>query len=87
MDEKTLFMTFWKKEAKATRKVLERIPEGATYRPDPKSRPAREIAWQIVYEEIQLADGLVKDQSSGRIRRRPRRCAKCSRPTTGTIQS
>jgi uncharacterized damage-inducible protein DinB len=60
MDEKTLFMTFWKKEARATRKVLERIPEGATYRPDPKSRPAREIAWQIVNEEIQLADGLTK---------------------------
>jgi hypothetical protein len=25
-----------------------RIPEGSDYRPDPKSRTAQEIAWQIV---------------------------------------
>lgn len=59
MDEKTLFLNFWKKEAVATRKVLSRIPEG-DYRPDPKSRTAREIAWLIVSEEIALADGLEK---------------------------
>jgi uncharacterized damage-inducible protein DinB len=38
--------------------VLSRIPEGATYRPDPKSRTAREIAWLMVREEIVLARGL-----------------------------
>lgn len=60
MDERSLLLKFWKDEAKATRAVISRIPEGATYRPDPKSRPAREIAWQIVREEIVLIDGLEK---------------------------
>src|SRR5690349_16588081 len=60
MDQKALFLKFWEKEATATRKVLSRIPEGSTYRPDPKSRTAREIAWLIVAEEIVLVDGLEK---------------------------
>ena len=58
MDEKALFVKFWKKEADTTRKVISRIPEGTDYRPDPKSRTAREIAWLIVHEEISLAAGL-----------------------------
>jgi len=60
MDQKALFLKFWEKDAPATRKVLSRIPEGSDYRPDPKSRTAREIAWLIVREEIALADGLDK---------------------------
>jgi uncharacterized damage-inducible protein DinB len=60
MDQKKLFMKYWEKEAPATRKVLGRIPSGSTYRPDPKSRTAREIAWLIVQEEIALAAGLEK---------------------------
>ena len=60
MDEKALFLKYWDKEAVATRKVLSRIPEGSAYRPDPKSRTAREIAWLIVREEIALGDGLEK---------------------------
>jgi uncharacterized damage-inducible protein DinB len=60
MDEKTLLLKFWEKEAAATRKVLSRIPEKSDYRPDPKSRTAREIAWVIVREEILLIDGLEK---------------------------
>jgi uncharacterized damage-inducible protein DinB len=60
MDQKAHFMKYWKKEADATRKVLSRIPEGSSYRPDPKSRTAREIAWLIVREEIVLGDGLEK---------------------------
>jgi uncharacterized damage-inducible protein DinB len=60
MDEKALFMKFWMQEAPATRAVIERIPEGSDYRPDPKSRTARDIAWLIVYEQIALADGLEK---------------------------
>ena len=60
MDDKNLFLQFWEKEAAATRKVISRIPEGSTYRPDPKSRTAREIAWLIVREENVLADGLEK---------------------------
>jgi uncharacterized damage-inducible protein DinB len=60
MDQKALFLQFWEKEAAATRAVISRIPEGSEYRPDPKSRPAREIAWQIVREEIVLGEGLPK---------------------------
>ena len=60
MDEKALFLKFCEKEAPATRKVISRIPEGSSYRPDPKSRTAREIAWLIVREEAVLADGLEK---------------------------
>jgi uncharacterized damage-inducible protein DinB len=63
MDEKALFLKFWKNEAAATRKVLSRIPQQAPeYRPDPKSRPAREIAWLIVREEMVLGDGLEKGE-------------------------
>ena len=58
MDEKALFLKFWNSEAPTTRKVLSRIPEGSTYRPDPKSRPASEIAWTIVCEETVLVQGL-----------------------------
>jgi uncharacterized damage-inducible protein DinB len=60
MDEKALFLKFWEKEAAATRKVISRITEGSEYRPDPKSRTAREIAWLIVREEIALCEGLKK---------------------------
>src|SRR4026207_1497444 len=58
MDEKTLFTKFWTNESMATRKVLTRIPEGSDYRPDPKSRTAQDIAWQIVCEEKMLIDAL-----------------------------
>jgi len=58
MDQSTLFLQFWEKEAPAMRNVLARIPEGATYRPDPKSRLAREIAWLIVREQVELVEGL-----------------------------
>jgi len=61
MDEKTLFLGFWEKEAPATRKVISRIPQGKSdYRADPKARTAREIAWLLVQEEILLCKGLEK---------------------------
>ncbi len=60
MDEKSLFTEFWTKESKTTSKVLSRIPEGSDYRPDPKSRTARDIAWQIVNEELMIIDALEK---------------------------
>jgi uncharacterized damage-inducible protein DinB len=40
--------------------VLSRIPDGSNYRPDPRSRTAREIAWQIVNEEKMIIDALEK---------------------------
>ena len=58
MEEKDLLAKFWPKEGQTTRSVFTRIPEGSKYSPDPKSRPAREIAWQIVHEERSLIDGL-----------------------------
>ncbi len=58
MDEKTLFTKFWTKEAKTTRNVLARIPDGSGYKPDPKSKTAQEIAWQIVCEEKMIIEAL-----------------------------
>ena len=56
MDEKALFTKFWADEARTTKKVLSRIPEHSTYKPDPKSRTAQEIAWQIYLEESMIMD-------------------------------
>jgi uncharacterized damage-inducible protein DinB len=58
MDEKSLFTRFWTDESKTTRNVFARIPEGSQYRPDPKSRTAQEIAWQIVCEETMIIEAL-----------------------------
>ena len=58
MDERALFTTFWENESKTTRKVIARIPEGSDYRPDPKSRTASQIAWQIACEEKMIIEAL-----------------------------
>jgi len=58
MDEKALFTQFWTTEATTTRNVLARIPEGSDYRPDPRSRTAHEIAWQILCEEKMIIEAL-----------------------------
>lgn len=58
MSDKPLFTKFWNDESATTSKVLSRIPDGSDYRPDPKSRTAQEIAWQIVCEERMLIDAL-----------------------------
>jgi uncharacterized damage-inducible protein DinB len=58
MDEQALFTKLWTDEIETTRKVLARIPEGSDYRPDPKSRTAQEIAWQIVCEEKMIIEAL-----------------------------
>ena len=60
MDPKAFFVSHWEKEATATRKIITRIPEGSDYRPDPKARTAREIAWLMVREEESLVEGLEK---------------------------
>jgi hypothetical protein len=61
VDEKSLFTEFWTNESKTTRNVLGRIPDGSDYRPDPKSRTAQEIAWQI----LPPADGSTVPQIYG----------------------
>ena len=58
MNERSLFTKFWVKESTTTRTVLSRIPEGSNYRPDPKSRTAQEIAWQIICEERMIIEAL-----------------------------
>ena len=58
MDEKSLFTKFWTQETRTTRTVLARIPDGSDYRPDPRSRTAQEIAWQIVCEEKMLIEAV-----------------------------
>ena len=58
MNDKALFIKFWQDESATTNKVLSRIPDGSTYRPDAKSRTAQEIAWQIVCEEKMIIDAL-----------------------------
>lgn len=58
MNEKALFTSFWKNESASTRRVFERIPDGSDYRPDPKSRTAQEIAWQIIGEETMIMDAM-----------------------------
>ena len=58
MNEQSLFTKFWLDESKTTRTVISRIPEGSDYRPDPRSRTAQEIAWQIVCEEKMIIDAL-----------------------------
>jgi uncharacterized damage-inducible protein DinB len=58
MDEKALFTKFWTDEAKTTARVISRIPDGSDYRPDPRSRTAKEIAWQIYCEEQMIIDAL-----------------------------
>jgi uncharacterized damage-inducible protein DinB len=52
-----VFLSCWEKELPAMRNVISRIPEGSDYRPDPKSRTAREIAWLIVREQQALVEG------------------------------
>ena len=58
MNEKSLFTKFWTKEAATTRNVFSRIPENSDYRPDPKSRTAQQIAWQIFCEEKMIIEAL-----------------------------
>lgn len=58
MTEKDLFAKFWTDETATTAKVFGRIPEGSDYKPDPKSRTAQEIAWQVVCEEKMLIEAL-----------------------------
>ena len=58
MDERALFTKFWEQEAKTTSKVIARIPDGSDYRPDPKSRTAKDIAWQIACEEKIIIEAL-----------------------------
>src|SRR5258705_11715122 len=58
MDERVRFIKFWEHETTTTSKVIARIPEGSDYRPDPKSRTAKDIAWQIACEEKMIIEAI-----------------------------
>jgi len=48
-------------EFSTTKRVLAAVPdERSDYRPDPKYRTARELAWHIVDSEIQFFDGIAR---------------------------
>jgi uncharacterized damage-inducible protein DinB len=58
VNEQALFVRFWEHESATTAKVFARIPDGSDYRPDPRSRTAQQIAWQIVCEERMILSAL-----------------------------
>jgi uncharacterized damage-inducible protein DinB len=82
VDDRSLFTEFWTKEAQTTRKVLERIPEGSDYKPDPKSRTAQQIAWQIVCEEKMIIDAL----ESGKVEWAPPAMPKAMKDVVATYE-
>lgn len=54
-------------EFAATKRVLAAIPEkqGDDYRPDPKSKTARELAWHIVCTEIMFFNDIARGSFDG----------------------
>jgi len=46
-------------ETLATKKVLAAVPDsGHDYRPDPKARTAKELAWHLAAEDVKFLDGI-----------------------------
>jgi uncharacterized damage-inducible protein DinB len=63
VEHKDFYISCWEREALATGKVIGRIPEEhSDYRPDPKARTAREIAWLMVREEAVLVESMEKGE-------------------------
>ncbi len=53
-------------ESAATKKVLAAIPEERSdYRPDPKARTARELAWHIISSELHFLDSITEGRQVG----------------------
>ena len=47
------------REAECTKKVMAAVPDASSdYRPDPKARTAKELAWHIANSDIQFLDGI-----------------------------
>jgi uncharacterized damage-inducible protein DinB len=46
-------------ETQTTKKVLAAVPDsGHDYRPDPKARSAKELAWHLAAEDVKFLDGI-----------------------------
>ena len=49
----------FKMEAEITKKVIAAVPDAKSdYRPDPKARTAKELAWHLANSDIQFLDGI-----------------------------
>ena len=47
------------REAECTKRVISAVPdEKSDYRPDPKARTAKELAWHLANSDIQFLDGI-----------------------------
>jgi uncharacterized damage-inducible protein DinB len=72
VDEQALYTGFWITESKTTQKVLSRIPESSVYKPDPASRTASDIAWQIVCEEKWIIEALENGGAEWKMAEKPK---------------
>ncbi|MGP0020353.1 MAG: DinB family protein [Candidatus Sulfotelmatobacter sp.] len=56
---RALMLDGFKREAEVTRKVIAAIPDAKSdYKPDPKARTAKELAWHLANSDIQFLDGI-----------------------------
>jgi len=47
------------REAEITKKVIAAVPDAASsYKPDPKARTAKELAWHLANSDVQFLDGI-----------------------------
>jgi uncharacterized damage-inducible protein DinB len=61
----TVFTDTMKSETEATKKVIRAIPEDKkSYKPDPKSMTAHQLAWHLASTEVWFIDGVVAGQFS-----------------------
>lgn len=60
-----VFTDTMKSETEATKKVIRAIPEdGKSYKPDPKSKTAHELAWHIASTEVWFLSGVIDGKFS-----------------------
>jgi uncharacterized damage-inducible protein DinB len=58
-----VFVGTIEQETEATKKVMRAVPEDKkTYKPDPKSMSAHELAWHIASSEVWFLDGVLAGQ-------------------------
>jgi uncharacterized damage-inducible protein DinB len=56
---RTLMLDGFKRETEITKKVIAAVPDAKSdYRPDPKARTAKELAWHLANSDIQFLDGI-----------------------------
>jgi uncharacterized damage-inducible protein DinB len=60
-----VFVDTMKSETEATRKILRAVPDDKkSYKPDPKSMTAHELAWHIATSEMWFMDGVLAGEFS-----------------------